>query len=161
MKSNDRDDRFREEAVCFTVTGIMIVLTSALIAFSSAGCSRSGGIAETMSVETLENGVVRVTHSQLSARPLIPDTIAVWNLWEEDSGYFFNRISAAASVEDHFYLCDLGNRQIVCVDLDGKVLFSFGRKGQGPGEFQFPFNLNVFGEEIWVADMMNGRFSVF
>ena len=116
---------------------------------------------ETVTVETLENGVVRVTHSRLPARPLKPDTIAVWNLWEEDSGYYFNNISAAASAGDHFYLCDMGNRQIVCVDLNGKVLFSFGRTGQGPGELQFPFNLNVFGEEIWVADMQNGRFSVF
>jgi hypothetical protein len=47
------------------------------------------------------------------------------------------------------------------VGINGEYLFSFGRTGQGPGELQFPFNLSVFGEEVWVADMQNGRFSVF
>jgi len=161
MKSIRRNNQPDPAVKRFVVTGIMLLLTSALVLLSSSGCSGTGEPSEMYSVETLDSGVVRVTHHQLSLKTLTPDTVGIWNLWEEDSGYFFNNISAADGAEGGFYLCDLGNRQVVKVDLEGKAQFSFGRSGQGPGEFRFPFSLKVFGDQVWVADMMNNRFSVF
>jgi hypothetical protein len=42
---------------------------------------------------------------------------------------------------------------------DGKLLFSFGKKGEGPGELKFPFNFFIEGEYIIVPDM--GRIHYF
>jgi hypothetical protein len=111
--------------------------------------------------EILDSGIVRQTYHRLPERTLIPDTLCVWDLWKEDSGYYFNNISSADGAARSFYLCDLGNRQVVKVDLEGKPIFNFGTTGQGPGEFMFPFSLEVFEDQIWVADIQNSRFSLF
>ena len=42
---------------------------------------------------------------------------------------------------------------------DGKLLFSFGKKGEGPGELKFPFDFFIEGEYIIVPDM--GRIHYF
>jgi hypothetical protein len=42
---------------------------------------------------------------------------------------------------------------------DGKLLFSFGKKGEGPGELKFPFNFFIEGGYIIVPDM--GRIHYF
>ena len=50
------------------------------------------------------------------------------------------------------YVADSGNQRVVIFNSEGKFVKSFGRKGQGPGEFTSPWQLAVFGNEIYVYD---------
>ncbi len=42
---------------------------------------------------------------------------------------------------------------------EGKFLYSFGKRGEGPGEYKFVFNFNLFGNRIMVPDQ--GKLHVF
>jgi hypothetical protein len=126
----------------------------------SSGCS--GGANETSPViETLADGTVDVIHSFLPDRTVGLDTIAVWDLERDDADYLFNSIQDVAGCPGGFFLLDGGNREVVRLTIDGSVIFRFGRRGQGPGEFQLPAALRVSKDHIWVADARNRRYSVF
>jgi sugar lactone lactonase YvrE len=60
------------------------------------------------------------------------------------------------------YLVDLGGAKVVAYDLSGKYLFSFGKSGDGEGEFNrpSPIAMNRKGEII-VGDIMNARVQIF
>ncbi len=123
------------------------------------GCGRSSGADFT--VETLESGIIETTYTSLPIAWLAVDTVAVWDVWSGDSGYHFNRITAAAGFDEGFFILDSGNRQVIETDLAGQVRNVFGNRGEGPGEFGFPRFLNVVDDEVWVGDIMPTRFSVF
>ena len=111
--------------------------------------------------ETLQSGVVRITYSNLSDRRLSLDTLAVWDLWDESSGYTFNRIHNAAGFEGGFVLLDSGNRHLVKLNMLGKVEVVMGGDGSGPGEFRYPRYLDICNDEIMAGDIMLQRYSVF
>ena len=140
-------------------TGLMLGL-SALLSVLAAGCSSGQGDNGPVR-ETLADGSERVTYHRLPDRSVSLDTLAVWDLWGDDGGYLFNDITSVAGIEDDFLLLDRGNREVVRIGVDGRVRSHFGRQGSGPGEFQFPHAVEVAWGRIWVADLMNGRFSVF
>lgn len=142
------------------LTGFLLLITSLLTLISVSGCTAGSGN-ETMTVEILNDGVVRVSHTILPDRRLSVDTLAVWDLWRDDADYIYNNIAGSAGTSDGFFLCDGGNMQIVHVDLQGNVLSYFGRSGEGPGELRFPFAIARAGDELWIADIMNRRFSVY
>jgi hypothetical protein len=157
-----RDDWARKNrggAQGLLATGTLLAL-SALLTVLASGCSQGTGGAEP-GIATLADGTVEVRYARLPERLLALDTLAVWDLWGDDQGYLFNDIMGAAGTADGFLLVDRGNREVVRVDLAGRVLAHFGRRGQGPGEFQFPHAIEVAGDRIWVSDLMNGRFSIF
>jgi hypothetical protein len=59
------------------------------------------------------------------------------------------------------YVLDTGNHRIQKFGPDGKYLATYGRKGQGPGEFQYPAWLAVDGQGfIYVTDPFNQRIQV-
>ncbi|MFC1500465.1 hypothetical protein ACFL6T_05560 [Candidatus Zixiibacteriota bacterium] len=139
-------------------TGFLLLITSLLTLAS--GCTGGPG-QETMIVESLVDGAVRVTHTILPDNRLAIDTLAVWDLWQDDADYLFNSIAGVAGYDDGFYVCDRGNREIVHVDLHGNPLSHFGQSGEGPGELRFPHAIVRSGNELWIADIMNRRFSVY
>lgn len=68
----------------------------------------------------------------------------------------------AVSNEGKIFVLDAGDSQVVVFDIEGKRLFSFGRKGHGPGEFWTPTTLRVEDTTVVVTDATNGavRFSL-
>lgn len=145
----------------FFATGMMLGLTSLLVLLAGTGCATGGGDAGTMVVENLPDGYVRVTHQRLPSTILNADTLAAWDLWADGNDYMFNRIAGVCGSDDHFLLMDGGNAQVVEVDLQGRPVRHFGRRGEGPGEFNFPYYLAVAGGKVWVSDPGNQRLSVF
>lgn len=53
----------------------------------------------------------------------------------------------------NIYILDAGNYRIQKFDPEGKYLDSFGREGQGPGEFNSPSSLDIDSEgSLFIAD---------
>ena len=74
---------------------------------------------------------------------------------ELDDYYFPKRISMAADDRGNIYVLDIGNFRVQKYDPAGRFVTGFGRRGQGPGEFQFPSYLGLDAEgNPWVNDSM-------
>jgi hypothetical protein len=67
-----------------------------------------------------------------------------------------------AQLGDRLVIVDSQRHQIVVCGLDGKFISKFGRRGKGPGEFNFPTHVSVDARRrIYVTDSMNYRVQVF
>lgn len=55
------------------------------------------------------------------------------------------------------YLTDTLRHQVLVLDLGGALLQSFGRRGTGPGEFNYPTAVTLANGELYVVDAMNFR----
>lgn len=55
------------------------------------------------------------------------------------------------------YVADTGAHDIKVLDENGALLRILGRRGAGPGEFNFPCDLIGDGEALWVVDAGNHR----
>ena len=64
---------------------------------------------------------------------------------------------AAFDASGRLHLLDGSNRKTLMLDLQGEVVWEYGREGRGPGEFSYPtgFGVTVDGRQV-VADMGNG-----
>jgi hypothetical protein len=69
--------------------------------------------------------------------------------WETFSGV----AALAFDGQDNLYVLDSQNRRILVFDRDGRFVRQFGRRGDGPGDFQLPLAMALTAEGIVVADM--------
>lgn len=58
------------------------------------------------------------------------------------------------------YVADTYAHDIKVFDDDGTLLRTLGRRGDGPGEFNFPTHLAWAGDELYVTDTLNSRIQV-
>jgi len=62
----------------------------------------------------------------------------------DDEKYAFYRVRGIDVDKDgNIYIADMSNFRIQKFDKNGKYLLTFGRKGQGPGEFDLPFAVHI------------------
>jgi hypothetical protein len=61
---------------------------------------------------------------------------------------------------DRLVIVDAGNQRIVFASRDFELLSSAGRKGYGPGEYQFPATIVAHANEYYVPDASTKRISV-
>jgi len=63
---------------------------------------------------------------------------------------------------EHIYVCDSPRHMIIVLDKNGRVLDRFGKRGggTGEGEFRFPTQIAVAGDEIIVLDSGNSRLQI-
>jgi hypothetical protein len=61
----------------------------------------------------------------------------------------------------NIYVADSRHNKIFCFDSNGKYLFQYGRQGQGPGEFNRPYNIAFFKNHIVIYDNGNSRIQFF
>ncbi len=72
------------------------------------------------------------------------------------------RPAGLALAGDHLLIADSQRHQIVVCGLQGEFISRFGRRGLGPGEFNFPTHVSVDGHRrIYVTDSLNCRIQVF
>jgi DNA-binding beta-propeller fold protein YncE len=62
--------------------------------------------------------------------------------------------------EGLLYVADTQAHQIKVFDMTGRLVRTIGRRGEGPGEFNFPTFLALSGERLVVSDTMNARVQV-
>lgn len=66
------------------------------------------------------------------------------DLESEDENYqFFRPSDIGKDSKDNYYVVDAGNFMIKIFDKNAKYISSFGKKGQGPGEFQGPYYIVI------------------
>jgi len=80
-----------------------------------------------------------------------------------DDNYLFNDPSGITSDPGgNLYVLDSGNFRVQVFDRDRKYVRSFGRQGQGPGDFGRTDCIDVDGSgNVYVGDPGNGRIGVF
>jgi DNA-binding beta-propeller fold protein YncE len=63
---------------------------------------------------------------------------------------------------DRLIIADSQLHQVVICGVDGRFIAKFGRRGRGPGEFNFPTHVGVDGAgHIYVTDSLNARVQEF
>jgi len=67
---------------------------------------------------------------------------------------------AVDSAARRIYLTDTLRHKIFVLDLEGNILQTIGKRGVEPGEFNFPTELKLHGNELIVVDAMNFRVQV-
>ncbi|WP_420129368.1 hypothetical protein [Longimicrobium sp.] len=94
----------------------------------------------------------------LSERPVVEIGVA-----DGDPHYQLYRVSAATRLSDgRIVVLNEGNASLAAYDSRGRFLFTAGRKGQGPGEFESPTWLGrVEGDTLAVWDQRLKRLSFF
>ena len=72
----------------------------------------------------------------LSEQPTNPEYLQVseFNTLKGGLDGYYDWIQAKY-YKEKFYVYDGGNKKLFCYNLNGKELFSFGKEGNGPGEF--------------------------
>jgi hypothetical protein len=62
----------------------------------------------------------------------------------DDNNYLFYRLRGIdVDADSNIFVADMGNFRIQKFDKTGKYLLTFGRKGQGPGEFDLPTAVHI------------------
>ena len=81
----------------------------------------------------------------------------------DDSAHFNRPTDVAVAPDGSFYVSDgYRNSRVVRFSKEGRYLFSWGRRGSGPGEFNVPHGIarDAMGQ-LYVADRGNARIQVF
>jgi peptidylamidoglycolate lyase len=80
-----------------------------------------------------------------------------------DSLHFDRPTDVAVAEDGSFYVSDgYRNTRVVKLSASGKYLFSWGSKGDGPGQFDLPHGLDLDDKgNVYVADRENSRIQVF
>jgi len=80
---------------------------------------------------------------------------------EDENVLFYMPSDIAVDKEGNVYVLDSGNHRIQKFDPDGDFLASFGRQGQGPGEFQYPQSIDLDPEgNLYVSDSGNQKIQI-
>jgi sugar lactone lactonase YvrE len=80
---------------------------------------------------------------------------------DDEKVLFYMPSGIAADKEGNIYVLDSGNHRIQKFDSEGQFLASFGRHGQGPGEFQYPQSIDIDAQgNIYVSDSGNQKIHI-
>jgi len=126
----------------------------------------SGPLLAGQKIETVDG--VRVVHnakgglwgkvSQVTLTPV--RTLGDVNTPDENQAFFLP-LNIVVDGASNLYILDSGNHRIQKFSPEGKYLATFGRKGQGPGEFYYPSWLDIDAEGyLYVSDPNNQRIQI-
>jgi hypothetical protein len=81
---------------------------------------------------------------------------------DKNGRYSFSPAGVDVDSKGNIYIIDATDDRILRFDKSGNYLSSFGRKGQGPGEFQAPSQILVDGQDhVYVKDIVRMSLAVF
>ena len=75
---------------------------------------------------------------------------------------FFNQPNdIVTDAKGRILVCDGPANNIKVFDAVGKYLKTIGKAGQGPGDFNYPMDIEIVDGRLYVRELMNGRISIF
>lgn len=93
---------------------------------------------------------------------LVATVVAVDTLAESDTSFITKASQVHRARDGHVFVSDEGRNRVLEFDEDGRQVRSFGRDGDGPGEFRGVFATTLWGDDsLVVADISSRRISVF
>jgi hypothetical protein len=138
---------------------ILAITVCASLSCSPGGDGWAGSVAE-------ENGVSVVRNPREPLYPgdvfsLEPD-LEIGGLGEDGEPLFVGIGILTVDDQGNIYVMDQGALRISVFDKEGRFLRRFGRKGQGPGEFQSLHNIILTKENtLMILDRLSQRLSYF
>ena len=82
-----------------------------------------------------------------------------FNLKDEEIYYFPLPVAINYDSKNIFVL-DSRDSQVKVFSKSGDYEYSFGKRGQGPGEFSYPSDFDLSGGRIYIADKLNRRVQI-
>lgn len=80
---------------------------------------------------------------------------------DDENVLFYMPSDIVVDKEGNVYVLDSGNHRIQKFDPEGHFIASFGRQGQGPGEFQYPQSIDIDADgNIYVSDSGNQKIHI-
>ena len=98
--------------------------------------------------------------SEKAHRPVHYAAMEVKPAAENTDSLYFSRPCAIVYDEKNLFVLDSEDEEIKVFSKAGGFLYAFGKKGQGPGEFQMPGDMDILGDKIFVSDGANRRVQV-
>lgn len=145
------------------IVGALLLVGIGACGFSDPAAARRG----TVVVDTLESGTILVRNSPPADRYATPRWILEEELrigiLEGAGPALFGQIKGIeVDDEGRIYVLESQAQEIRVFGADGAHLFTFGRKGEGPGELLGAHGIARAPDgRIWVPDHTNGRYTVF
>lgn len=125
---------------------------SLLLVCSAAGLLAPAGRGQAQSLaEIFRAGQVRfvpeitITDSSLAGKVFLSESLSDFAL--DDRG--------------NLYVCDSREGHLLKFDAAGAFLGTIGKTGQGPGEFNYPAEIELFEGRLYVRELMTSRISIF
>lgn len=73
---------------------------------------------------------------------------------QEDDDMMFADINKIIEANNMYFIVDTyGSHTVVSYDSEGKPIASYGRRGNGPGEYTFPWDVDVNNEGVYILDV--------
>ena len=80
---------------------------------------------------------------------------------DEELGYSLN-VTVTLGPNGQIFVLERAAARVLVFSGDGEFVRSFGRAGEGPGEFRSPMAMMWDGtDRLWIADALRGRYHVF
>lgn len=92
---------------------------------------------------------------------LKPALREVLSIGSADEDYFSQWAGIAVDATGAIYVVDVKDCRIRKFDASGRLIKEVGRKGQGPGEFDSPVNIQVHGDRLYVTQLYKPGFMIF
>ena len=103
-----------------------------------------------------------IRNGESPAKPVGLKLVRELALGGEGSGIVFaSRIRIAVNDKGDMYILEPGNQRVLVLDRDGVFIREFGRKGEGPGEFQEPKEITMGPDGVYVFDLQTKKMTVF
>ena len=140
--------------------------TKKMIAYTGMVLLLAAGLSFSQKIETKDG--VRLIHNEKDGKWGKESKITleyVKNIGDlesdDDNVLFYMPSDIATDAEGNVYVLDSGNHRVQKFDSEGNFLASYGRHGQGPGEFQYPQSIDIDDSgNMYVADSGNQKINI-
>lgn len=144
---------------------VLVAAAPVVLAAVAAGCDRqeSAAAAASTAFDTVD-GVIRVTSTGTPSRWRLAPVVSIGpkSLTDRETPDEFGRVGAVALGPDRtVFVADAANLEIRVFGPDGAHLRTFGRDGEGPGEFRSIYSLAWVGDRLLTYDPHLGRIGEF
>lgn len=106
-------------------------------------------------------GYINSNHLQSSQRTVLLFQAVEIEIHPENQEFrYFSTPLSIRYKENNFYVVDARENEIRVFSSKGDYSFTMGKKGQGPGEFDHPRDMDFYGGKIYVLDGANRRVQI-